>query len=128
MSTSAYASVLAWQEALSAGDMDTLIELSSDGIELADDERGVQGVAVLYRWASETHTTLTTDRVFENSGLVATDTIASGSIVPGESDGSRRVAVVFTVSEDRVTSVFVHPDLQSAFAATGLQDGDLVED
>lgn len=128
MSTSAYATVLAWQEALNSGDMDTLIELSSDGIELADDDRGVQGVTVLYQWASERHTTLTTDRLFERSGLVASDTVASGSIVPGESDEDRRVGVVFTISEDRVASVFVHPDLQSAFAATGLQDGDLVED
>ncbi|WP_158726604.1 nuclear transport factor 2 family protein [Tomitella fengzijianii] len=128
MSTTAYATALAWQEALTSGDIDTLLELSSDGIEIAGDHGGGQGLAVLNRWASESHTTMTPERVFMRGDLVVSESVASGSATPGEAPDSRTIAAAFQITGDQVGSVFVHPDLASAFAATGLGDGDLVED
>ena len=39
MTTSEIATVLAWHDALNEGDLDTLIQVSSDDIEFGDDER-----------------------------------------------------------------------------------------
>lgn len=128
MSTSAYATVLAWQDALSSGDTDTLLQLSSEGIEIAGDHGGAQGLAVLDRWATETHTTMSPQRLFVGDDLVVSETVASGSVTPFDDVDTRTVAVAFRIVDDQVSSVFVHPDLASAFAATGLEDGDLVED
>lgn len=128
MSTTAYATVLAWQDALSTGDLDTLLELSSDGIEIAGDHGGGQGLAVLDQWATETHTTMKPQRIYARGALVVTESIAEGSVTPSEEPSTRTVAAAFQVVGDQVGSVFVHPDLPAAFAATGLGDGDLVED
>src|SRR5699024_3162021 len=116
MSTTAYATVLAWQDALSTGDIDTLLELSSDGIEIAGDHGGGQGLAVLDQWASESHTTMNPQRVYARGELVVTESVAEGSVTPDEAPASRTIAAAFQVVGDRVGSVFVHPDLPAAFA------------
>ena len=51
MSTSEIATVLAWHDALSAGDHDTLVSLSSDDIEIGDAGGAAQGHAASRHWA-----------------------------------------------------------------------------
>lgn len=113
MSTSEIATVLAWHDALNASDFDTLLALSSDDIEIAGPEGAAQGLGALREWASTTALTLNPGRMFVHSGVVVVEEEATG-------------AAAFRVVHDQVTSVFRHPDLAAAFAATDLSEADLV--
>ena len=53
MTTSEIATVLAWHDALNADDLDTLVDLSSDDIEIADAHGAVQGHNALREWAGD---------------------------------------------------------------------------
>jgi len=57
MSTSEIATVLAWHDALAAGDVDTLEQLSSEDIEVADADGAAQGHQALRQWAASAQTT-----------------------------------------------------------------------
>ena len=56
MSTSEIATVLAWHDALSGADLDTLVALSSDDIEIGDAHGAAQGHTALRAWAQRTPT------------------------------------------------------------------------
>ena len=51
MTTSEIATVLAWHDALNAGDFDTLLQVSSDDIEFGDVNGAGQGHEALREWA-----------------------------------------------------------------------------
>lgn len=113
MTTSEIATVLAWHDALNAKDFDTLLAVSSDDIEFGDANGAGQGHDALREWAS-------------SLGVTAADPgrmyVRDGVVVAEEQDGD---AVAFRVVRDHVTSVFRHPDLSSALAATELTEDDL---
>jgi ketosteroid isomerase-like protein len=120
MTTSEKATVLAWHDALNARDLGTLVELSSDDIEVGDAHGAVQGHAALREWASGVTSTVTVGRLFIRDGVVvAEEQIAGGDGAPRGSASS------FRVVHDKVTSVFRHDDLASALAATELTEDDL---
>lgn len=127
MSTSQYATVLAWQDALNSGDIDTIIELSSDGIEISSSVGGSQGLVALLDWAAETTTTIALDEAYVNGSVVVTAGEAAGALAGDSSDDHRHMAIAFRVEDDQVVSVFIHPDLETALKATGLGAEDLVE-
>ncbi len=113
MTTSEIATVLAWHDALNAGDFGTLLQVSSDDIEFGDANGAGQGHAALREWASALGVTAADpDRMFVRDGVVVAE----------EQDGQ---AVAFRVVRDHVTSVFRHADLRSAFSATELTEEDL---
>ncbi|MBO0681304.1 nuclear transport factor 2 family protein [Mycolicibacterium sp. S2-37] len=119
MTTSEKATVLAWHDALNARDFDTLIELSSDDIEVGDAAGAAQGHAALRNWASTQALTVTPGRLFIRDGVVVVDQqIADADGKPSAS------ASAFRVVHDKVTSVFRHDDLASALAATELTEAD----
>ena len=126
MSTSEYATVLAWQDALNSGDLDTIVALYSDGVEISSAVGGSQGLVALLDWAAETDTTIKLEEAYVSGAVVVTAGEASGSIVPGSEMDSRHMAMAFRVDDDQVVSVFIHPDLESALRATGLGTEDLV--
>lgn len=113
MTTSEIATVLAWHDALNAKDFDTLLQVSSDDIEFGDANGAGQGLDALREWAG-------------SLGVTAADPgrlyVRDGVVVAEERDGD---AVAFRVVHDHVTSVFRHPDLSSALAATDMTDDDL---
>ncbi|MDX1885420.1 nuclear transport factor 2 family protein [Mycolicibacterium sp. 120270] len=113
MTTSEIATVLAWHDALTAKDFDTLEQVSSDDIEFGDANGAGQGQAALREWAA-------------SLGVTAADPgrlyVRDGVVVAEEQDGA---AVAFRVVRDHVTSVFRHADLASALAATELTEDDL---
>ncbi|CAM2925536.1 hypothetical protein [Skermania piniformis] len=125
MSTSAVATVLAWHDALNGGDVDTLLELSSDDIEIAGAAGGAQGLLALRVWATTAGIRLEAGRMYTWDGIVVTEQqlTRSGTSAPAET-----VASAFRVVHDHVTSVFQHPDLATALAATDLGEKDLVAD
>jgi hypothetical protein len=113
MTTSEIATVLAWHDALNERDFDTLARVSSDDIEFGDSNGAGQGHEALLTWASSLDVTAADPgRMYVRDGVVVAE----------EHDGA---AVAFRVVRDHVTSVFRHPDLAAALAATELTEKDL---
>jgi hypothetical protein len=123
MTTSEIATVLAWHDALNSDDLDTLVDLSSDDIEVADSHGAVQGHIALRTWAENFSETLTVGRMYVHDGVVVVEQTVQG-------DDGADVAVsasAFRVVHDHVTSVFRHDDLAAALAATDVTEDDLDE-
>ena len=122
MSTSEIATVLAWHDALSAGDLDTLVSLSSDDIEIGDAHGAAQGHAALREWAERTDASVEVGDIYYRDGVV----VVEERITPHSDSGPAGTAAsAFRVVHDHVTSVFRHDDLAAALAATDLTDEDL---
>ena len=115
MSTSEIATVLAWHDALAAGDLDTLEQLSSEDIEVADADGAGQGHQALRRWAASATVNAGIGRMYVHDGVVV-----------AELTGATQ-AVAFRVVHDHVTAVFRHQDLDGALAATDLSEADRVD-
>ncbi len=109
--------VLAWHDAVNAGDGDTLVDLSSDDVELGGPQGSTQGLAALRSWAADTDITLQAGRMFVHDGVVVVQERATWA---GSADAPGPVASAFRVVDAQVVSVFRHPDLDTALAATGL--------
>ena len=121
MSTSEIATVLAWHDALSTGDLDTLAGLSSDDIEIGDSHGAAQGHAALRAWAQGSDATIEVGDIYYRDGVV----VVTERITPKSDAAISTAASAFRVVHDHVTSVFRHPDLAAALAATELTDEDL---
>ena len=119
MTVSEIATVLAWHDALNAGDIETLVALSSDDIEIGDARGAVQGHAALRKWASSSGFTAEPGRIYVHDGVVVVEQQVTSS------ESASTVASAFRVVHDKVTSVFRHDDLASALAATELTEDDL---
>lgn len=111
MSTSEIATVLAWHDALNAKDMGTLVDLSSDDIEIGSAHGAAQGLEALQEWAQGLADNVTTGRLYVRDGIVVAEQNTGAS--------------AFRVVHDQVTSVFRHPDLAAALDATDLTEDDL---
>jgi ketosteroid isomerase-like protein len=116
MTTSEIATVLAWHDALNEQDLDTLVKLSSDDIEIGDAQGAGQGHAALREWAQNWAGTITVGRLYVHDGVVVAEQTLDDDTVS---------ASAFRVVHDQVTSVFRHPDLAAALAATDLTEDDL---
>src|SRR5262245_57613796 len=68
MTTSEIATVLAWQDALAAADIETLAALSSDDIEMGDAQGAQQGHQTLRAWASSHPTSAELGRMYVHDG------------------------------------------------------------
>ena len=73
MSTSEIATVLAWHDALSGADLDTLVSLSSDDIEIGDAHGAAQGHAALRAWAQRTDATIEVGAIYYRDGVVVVE-------------------------------------------------------
>lgn len=120
MTTSEMATVLAWHDALNAGDVDTLISLSSDDIEIGDAHGAAQGHEALRAWAQGLGRTIEPGRIYVHDGVVVVEEKTLSAA--GEAGSA---ASAFRVVHDHVTSVFRHDDLAAALAATELTEADL---
>lgn len=114
------ATVLAWHDALNAGDIDTLLELSTLDIDIGDADGAAQGQAALQEWAQSVDARIEPGRMYIRDGVV----VAEQEIVSATGE-TASAASAFRVIDDNVASVFRHDDLASAMAATGLTEEDL---
>jgi len=121
VSTSEIATVLAWHDALNSGDVDTLIDLSSDDVELAGPRGASQGIDALRSWAQDAGVHLVAGRMFTQHGVFVVQEEAAWA------DGTATVASALRVVDNQVVSVFRHTDLDEALAATGLGADDEVD-
>ncbi|GFP50741.1 hypothetical protein LAUMK7_00776 [Mycobacterium kansasii] len=124
MTTSEIATVLAWHDALNAGDVETLVSLSSDDIDIGDAHGAVQGHEALRRWAGSVMVAAELGQMYVHDGVVVVEQEITGRDDPG---AVTTTASAFRVVRDHVTAVFRHDDLASALAATELTDDDLVD-
>lgn len=115
MSTSEIATVLAWHDALNEKNIDTLIDLSTDDIEIAESDGAAQGLDALRTWAEGVSGTVTVGRMYVNDGVVVFE----------QTVGTDTFASAFRVVHDKVSAVFRHPTLAAALAATDLTEDDL---
>ena len=125
MSTSEIATVLAWHDALSSGDLDTLAALSSDDIEIGDSHGAAQGHAALRDWAQRSHASIEVGEIYFRDGVVVVEERITPQPTESNTGAVVTAASAFRVVRDHVTSVFRHPDLPTALAATELADEDL---
>ena|ERR1700758_3454950 len=121
MTISEIATVLAWHDALNARDLDTLVQLSTGDIEIADKHSAVQGHKALLDWATSTRFTVEPGRMYEHDGVVVVEQEVFTSGPP------QRAASAFRVVHDKVTAVYRHSDLAVALAATELTEADLAD-
>ncbi len=121
MTTSEFATVLAWHDALNASDLDTLVALSSDDIEIGDAHGAAQGHDALRRWAGSREGTAELGRMYVHDGVVVVE-----QKVSTPDGGVTNAASAFRVVRDHVTAVFRHRDLAEALAATEVTEADLV--
>ncbi|MCX5043370.1 nuclear transport factor 2 family protein [Aldersonia sp. NBC_00410] len=133
MSTSEIATVLAWHDALNTSDVETLLELSSDDVELGGPQGASQGISALRDWATESGIRLVPGRIYYHDGVVVVEQDASwpsgqDSAEASNPDEVSKLATAFRVVHDRVTSVYRHDDLATALAATDMNEQDLVPD
>ena len=117
MTTSEFATVLAWHDALDTKDIDTLLQLSTEDIDVGDAQGAAQGLTALREWAQGFPTSVTVGKTYVHGGVVVVEqTLGDGSTC----------ASAFRVIHDKVVSVFRHDDLPGALAATQLTEDDLV--
>ena len=122
MSTSEIATVLAWHDALSTADLDTLVALSSDDIEIGDAHGAAQGHAALRDWAQRTDAEVEVGDIYYRDGVV----VVGERITPrSDPSAARTAASAFRVVDDHVTAAFRHENLAAALAATEMNEEDL---
>ncbi|AEF39116.1 nuclear transport factor 2 family protein [Hoyosella subflava] len=125
MSTSEIATVLAWHEALNTREIATLIQLSSEDIEIAAPDHASQGIAALCDWAESVDTGFVPGRMYYRGGVVVVEEELHHSASERDLDVQ---ASAFRVVDDQVVSMFRHASLDEAFEATGLRAADRVDD
>ncbi|MBB3037460.1 nuclear transport factor 2 family protein [Hoyosella altamirensis] len=125
MSTSEIATVLAWHEALNTREIATLVQLSSEDIEIAAPDHASQGIAALRDWAESVNTGFVPGRMYYRGGVVVVEEELHRSASERDLDVQ---ASAFRVVDDQVVSMFRHASLDEAFEATGLRAADRVDD
>jgi limonene-1,2-epoxide hydrolase len=121
MSTSEIATVLAFHDALSTADLDTLVSLASDDVEIGDAHGAAQGHAALREWAQGSDAIVEVGDIYYRDGVVVVEERVTSKSDP---DDVSTMASAFRVVHDHVTSAFRHDDLAAALAATKLTNED----
>jgi len=122
MSTSEIATVLAWHDALSSADLDTLVSLSSRDVEIGDAHGARQGHAALREWAQGSEMDVEVGEIYEREGVVVVEEKMTSKTDPSDVGTA---ASSFRVVRDHVVSIFRHDDLATALAATDMGEEDL---
>lgn len=115
--------VVAWHEALNAGDADRLVGLSDPDVEVGGPRGTGRGAELLREWVARANVRLEPRRLFHREETVVVEEAAEWrSPNTEEIIGGQTVASVFAVRGGRVTSVVRHDDLTSALTAANLDE------
>lgn len=115
--------VTAWHEALNAGDVERLVELSSPDVEVGGPLGTGRGAQLLREWVGRANIHLEPGRIFHEAGTMVVEQEAKWrSPETGGSNGTQTVASVFVVSDATVASVVRFPDVGEALRAANLDD------
>jgi hypothetical protein len=120
VSTPEIDAVLAWHAALNAGQIDRLLELSTDDVEVGGPRGGGIGSDLLRDWVTRAGIRLEPVRWFARERVVVVEETAAWRTETGELGEVQMVTSIFRVVEGRVASVIRYQDLSSALDAAGL--------
>ena len=113
--------VLAWHEALNAGDTERLISLSHPEIEVGGPRGSGKGTGLLREWVERAGIRLRPLGVFQSGSFIIVEQEAEWrSTDTGQSSAAQRVASVFVVGDGLVGRVTRHGDLREALDVSGL--------
>jgi ketosteroid isomerase-like protein len=127
-STAGYAApelhaVIAWHEALNAGDVESLLELSHPDVEVGGPRGTGHGTQLLRGWVDRANIHIEPGRIFHEADTVVVEQEAMWrSPETGESNGAQTVASVFVVCDGLVASVVRYPDVADALRAANLDE------
>jgi hypothetical protein len=124
--SSALNSVLAWQAAVNAQDLDGLLEHSAPDIAVVGPRGTGVGHRVLREWLARARLTLTTMRAFvRGDTVVLAQRGVWHALDTGAVTGDRTLATVFQLNDQRQVARFARfDDLAEALAAAGLGPAD----
>jgi hypothetical protein len=117
--------VRAWQDAVSAANLERAFALSAEDIEVGGPRGSGRGHQLVRDWVARTGIALEPLRVFQGGGVVVVEQRASWKL-PDGSSSTQVVATVFKVEGAVVTSVVRYDSLDDALAAAGLRVDDAV--
>jgi ketosteroid isomerase-like protein len=117
--------VLAWHEALNAGDVERVVALSQPDVEVGGPRGTSRGAQALLDWVGRAGVRLWPGRVFGRGDMVVVEERAEWrSPDTGQVTGAQEVASVFRVRAGRVASITRHASLDEALQAAGLSPAD----
>jgi hypothetical protein len=111
--------VLAWHEALHAGDVERVASLAHPEVEIGGPRGSAHGRQVLKDWVGRANVRLEPLRSFKRGGTVVVEEAATGETV-----GAATVATVFELDGGLVTGIFRHDGLEDALRSAGLDGSD----
>ncbi len=127
MSTPEVRVVLAWHEALNAGDAERLAALSHPEVELGGPRGSARGRRVLEDWVGRANVRLEPLRSFQNGRTVVVEEAATWRDArTGETTGEATVATIFALDGGLVAGIVRHDGLEDALRSAGLDDVDRV--
>ena len=128
MSTPEVRVVLAWHEALNAGDAERLAALSHPEVELGGPRGSARGRRVLEDWVGRANVRLEPLRSFQNGRTVVVEEAATWRDArTGETTGEATVATVFALDGGLVAGIIRHDGLEDALRSAGLDGSDEIQ-
>ena len=123
MNASELSVVEAWHEALNAGEVDRLVELSHPEVEVGGPRGTGRGAQLLREWVDRANIRLDPQRVFHHADAVVVEQRAQWhSPDTGRPVSGQTVSSVFAVHDGRVTRVVRYPCLADALDAAHLDE------
>ncbi len=115
--------VEAWHEALNAGEVDLLVELSHPEVEVGGPRGTGRGAQLLREWVDRANIRLEPRRIFHHADTVVVEQWAQWhSTDTGQVIGGQTVGSVFVVRDGQVKRVVRYPALADALGATNLDE------
>lgn len=122
MNTAEVEAVLAWHEALNAGDAGRLAALSHPDVEVGGPRGTARGRQALADWVGRANVRLEPLRVFHRGRTVTVEEAAAWHDArTGTITGEATVATVFVLDDGLVAGIFRHDGLQEALRSAGIE-------
>ncbi|MDQ3361562.1 MAG: nuclear transport factor 2 family protein [Actinomycetota bacterium] len=120
--------VLAWHEALNAGDAERLAALSHPEVEVGGPRGSARGRQVLEDWVGRANVRLEPLRSFQNGRTVVVEEAATWRDArTGETTGEATVATIFALDGGLVAGIVRHDGLEDALRSAGLDGSDEIQ-
>ena len=125
MSTPEVEAVLAWHEALNAGDAERVASLSRPEVEVGGPRGSARGREVLVDWVGRANVRMEPLRRFQlGPTVVVEDAAAWRDAHTGGTISEATVATVFALDGGMVAGIFRHDSLEGALEGAGLDGSD----